>query len=137
MNLTASLTQVLRIDDATQVGHARRVVQKLAEQQGFDATDAGRAAIVATELASNVLKHAARGELHLRVLAHGGQPGIELLAVRVPHRHGIERAHRRPGAAHRGTEMRHRRFQIIHDHAETGGIFDRCPVSHKFHSDFL
>ncbi|MGE8464075.1 MAG: ATP-binding protein [Pseudomonas capeferrum] len=81
MNLTASLTQVLRIDDATQVGHARRVVQKLAEQQGFDATDAGRAAIVATELASNVLKHAKCGELHLRVLGPASQPGIELLAV--------------------------------------------------------
>lgn len=81
MSLSASLTQVLRLDDASQVGHARRVVQKLAEQQGFDAADAGRAALVATELASNVLKHAARGELHLRVLAHGGQPGIELLTV--------------------------------------------------------
>ncbi|WEL57712.1 ATP-binding protein [Pseudomonas kermanshahensis] len=81
MSLSASLTQVLRLDDVSQVGHARRVVQKLAEQQGFDAADAGRAALVATELASNVLKHAARGELHLRVLAHGGQPGIELLTV--------------------------------------------------------
>lgn len=81
MSLSASLTQVLRLDDASQVGHARRVVQKLAEQQGFDAADAGRAALVATELASNVLKHAAYGELHLRVLAHGGQPGIELLTV--------------------------------------------------------
>lgn len=81
MSLSASLTQVLRLDDASQVGHARRVVQKLAEQQGFDAADAGRAALVATELASNVLKHAACGELHLRVLAHGGQPGIELLTV--------------------------------------------------------
>jgi len=80
MSLSASLTQVLRLDDASQVGHARRVVQKLAEQQGFDAADAGRAALVATELASNVLKHAARGELHLRVLAHGDQ-GIGLGAV--------------------------------------------------------
>lgn len=81
MSLSASLTQVLRLDDVSQVGHARRVVQKLAEQQGFDAADAGRAALVATELASNVLKHAACGELHLRVLAHDGQPGIELLTV--------------------------------------------------------
>ncbi len=81
MNLVASLTQVLRIDDSSQVGHARRVVQKLAEQHGFDAADAGRAAIVATELATNVLKHAEHGELHLRALVHGAQQGIELLAV--------------------------------------------------------
>lgn len=81
LNLAASLTQVLHIDEASQVGHARRVVQKLAEQLGFSAADAGRAAIVATELASNVLKHAERGELHLRVLAHGAHPGMELVAV--------------------------------------------------------
>ncbi|MCS4061229.1 ATP-binding protein [Pseudomonas putida] len=81
VNLAASLTQVLRLDEASQVGHARRVVQKLAEQLGFSAADAGRAAIVATELASNVLKHAERGELHIRVLAHGADPGMELVAV--------------------------------------------------------
>ncbi|MFK3681124.1 ATP-binding protein [Pseudomonas sp. NPDC088890] len=81
MNLAASLTQVLRLDDHSQVGHARRVVQKLAEQQGFAPADAGRAALVATELASNVLKHAGRGELHLRVLPHDGGHGLELLAV--------------------------------------------------------
>lgn len=81
MNLAASLTQVLHIDDASQVGHARRVVQRLAEQHGFSETDAGRAAIVATELASNVLKHAERGELHLRALIQGDDRGIELIAV--------------------------------------------------------
>ncbi|WP_177324905.1 ATP-binding protein [Pseudomonas sp. GM84] len=81
MSLAASLTQVLRLDDASQVGYARRVVQKLAEQHGFSATDAGRAAIVATELSSNVLKHAEHGELHLRALSHGAHHGIELIAV--------------------------------------------------------
>ncbi|MFB4394174.1 MULTISPECIES: anti-sigma regulatory factor [unclassified Pseudomonas] len=81
MNLSASLTQVLRLDEQSQVGHARRVAQRLAEAHGFDNADAGRVALVATELASNVLKHAERGELHLRVLAHGSEPGIELLAI--------------------------------------------------------
>lgn len=81
MNLSASLTQVLHLDDASQVGHARRVVQRLAEAHGFDGADAGRVALVATELASNVLKHAGRGELHLRVVPAGQQAGIELLAV--------------------------------------------------------
>ena len=68
MNIGGSLTQVLLIEDSSQIGHARRTAQKLAEDNGFDATDAGRVALVATELASNVLKHAARGELHLRIL---------------------------------------------------------------------
>ncbi|CAM3944878.1 Serine/threonine-protein kinase RsbT [Pseudomonas reidholzensis] len=81
LNLAASLTQVLAIDDISQVGYARRVVQKLAEQHGFNPADAGRAALVATELASNLLKHAERGELHLRVWPHGAGHGLELLAV--------------------------------------------------------
>ncbi len=81
MNIAGSLTQVLLIEDSSQIGHARRTAQRLAEQHGFDATEAGRVALVATELASNVLKHASRGELHLRLLPRTGGFGIEMLAV--------------------------------------------------------
>lgn len=82
MNIHASQTQVLRLADPSDVGHARRTAQKLAERHGFDQEDAGRVALVATELSSNVLKHAGHGELHLRVLPREqGGHGIELLAV--------------------------------------------------------
>jgi anti-sigma regulatory factor (Ser/Thr protein kinase) len=81
MNITGTLTEVLMIEDSSQIGHARRTAQKLAETIGFDATDAGRVALVATELASNVLKHATRGELHLRTLPFKNGHGIEMLAV--------------------------------------------------------
>lgn len=81
MNISGSLTQVLAIEDSSQIGHARRTAQQLAQQHGFDDTDAGRVALVATELASNILKHAARGEMHLRVLPRPGGSGIEMLAV--------------------------------------------------------
>jgi len=81
MNITGTLTDVLLIEDSSQIGHARRTAQKLAEHIGFDATDAGRVALVATELASNLLKHAARGELHLRTLPFKNGQGIEMLAV--------------------------------------------------------
>lgn len=81
MNIGGTLTQVLVIEDPSQIGHARRTVQQLAQEQGFDTTDAGRAALVATELASNILKHAARGELHVRVLPDPAGAGIEMLAV--------------------------------------------------------
>lgn len=82
MTLTASLTTVLAIDDPSQVGHARRTAQKLAQVLGFDENDAGRVALVATELASNLLKHAGQGVLHLRrlVSAQGGA-GVELLSI--------------------------------------------------------
>jgi anti-sigma regulatory factor (Ser/Thr protein kinase) len=81
MNITGSLTQVLLIEDVSQIGHARRTAQRLAEDTGFDATDAGRVALVITELASNVLKHATRGELHLRTLPGKNANGIEIIAV--------------------------------------------------------
>ena len=81
MNIVGSLTQVLLIEDSSQIGHARRTAQQLAEQHGFDERDAGRVALVATELASNVLKHATHGELHLRVLPRPAGFGIEMLAV--------------------------------------------------------
>jgi anti-sigma regulatory factor (Ser/Thr protein kinase) len=81
MNISGSMTQVLVIEDSSQIGHARRTAQRLAEQHGFDTTDAGRVALVATELASNILKHASRGELHLRVLPRASGYGIEMLAI--------------------------------------------------------
>lgn len=81
VNITGSMTQVLVIEDSSQIGHARRTAQHLAEKHGFDDTDAGRVALVATELASNILKHATRGELHLRVLPGAASAGIELLAI--------------------------------------------------------
>lgn len=79
LTLYSALTQVIALQDPTQIGEARRTAQKLAENAGFDTTDCGRAALVATELASNILKHARHGELHLRALP--ALRGIELLAV--------------------------------------------------------
>jgi anti-sigma regulatory factor (Ser/Thr protein kinase) len=81
VNLRSTLTQVLLIEDASQVGHARRVAQQLAETLAFDEVDSGRVALVVTELASNILKHAVRGELHLRVLVAPAFSGIEIIAV--------------------------------------------------------
>lgn len=81
VNLRGSLTQVLLIEDNSQIGHARRTAQQLAEALGFDAVDAGRVALVATELASNILKHAIRGELHLRVFDDPGFTAMEIIAV--------------------------------------------------------
>ncbi len=78
LNIPSALTHVLLIEDVSQVGHARREAQKLAEQLGFDEADAGRVALVATELSSNILKHAAHGALHLRATGNGS---VELLAV--------------------------------------------------------
>lgn len=81
MNLAGAMTQVLLIEDGSQIGHARRIAQQLAERHGFGEVDAGRVALAVTELGTNLLKHAGRGELHLRLLAGRSGAGIELLAV--------------------------------------------------------
>ncbi len=74
-------TQRIAVEDSSQVGQARRAAHSLAEQVGFDATDAGRAALVATELATNVLRHGRGGHLHLTELAGDGVRGLEVCAV--------------------------------------------------------
>jgi anti-sigma regulatory factor (Ser/Thr protein kinase) len=81
MNLRSTLTLVLSIDDSSQVGHARRTAAQLAESLGFDEVDVGRVALIATELTSNVLKHAQRGELHLRTFAAQDVCALEIIAV--------------------------------------------------------
>lgn len=80
LNLAGSLTHVLPIEDESHIGHARRTARKLAEDLGFDDVDAGRVSLVATELASNILKHAVYGEIHLRGLP-GDSSGVEVIAV--------------------------------------------------------
>lgn len=74
------VSQAVALDDASAVGHARRSAQRLAAELGFAATGAGRVALVATELATNVLKHAGRGQLLLRALLPA-RPALELLAL--------------------------------------------------------
>jgi len=82
VSIAASQTCVVPLADPSDVGHARRIAQKLAQVHGHDETDAGRVALVVTELCTNVLKHAGHGELHLRALPRGdGRFGIEVLTL--------------------------------------------------------
>ena len=77
------------IDDSTAVGEARRAAQTLANFE-FTAEVAGKVAIVATELANNIHRHAGGGELLLQALGTGDESIIELLAVdRGPGMHDV------------------------------------------------
>ena len=69
------------VDDATRVGQARRQAVQVAQAIGFDEDDAGRVALVATELATNVLKHAGRGTFQVQPVVADGGRGVELIAV--------------------------------------------------------
>lgn len=73
------------VSDASHVAAARRAAADLGARQGFDATRAGELAIVITEAATNILKHAGRGEILLRALRSGNGAstlgGVEVLAL--------------------------------------------------------
>lgn len=71
----------LPIVEASQAGEARRVVTALADQLGFDAVRRGNAALVATECATNLVKHARDGRLILQPRVCGDVVGIDLLAL--------------------------------------------------------
>ena len=69
---------------ATETSHvaaARSAAQRLAQSLEFDATRAGRVAIVVTEAITNMLKHAGGGTLAVRSLAWAGAIAIEVLAI--------------------------------------------------------
>jgi len=70
------------VAEASQVSELRRAAVGIAGRLGFDETAAARAAIVVTEVASNLVKHARAGEILLRPV-HSGEKGagLEVLSL--------------------------------------------------------
>jgi anti-sigma regulatory factor (Ser/Thr protein kinase) len=79
MNLGRSFA--LGVSDPSGAAEARRRATALARRLGFGETDVGRVAIVVTEAATNIVKHAGGGEILGRALENHGTPGIEILAL--------------------------------------------------------
>jgi anti-sigma regulatory factor (Ser/Thr protein kinase) len=72
----------LSVTDPSGAGEVRRRVTALAQLLGFGETDAGRAALAATEAATNLAKHAhGGGVVIVRPCGRGDARGVELLAV--------------------------------------------------------
>ncbi len=68
------------VDDPSAVAAARRMASELAARAGLSETDVGRVALLVTEAATNVLKHAGGGEILVRILS--AAPGtLEILAL--------------------------------------------------------
>ncbi|WP_165252790.1 ATP-binding SpoIIE family protein phosphatase [Paludisphaera soli] len=63
------------------VGEARRAATALAGSLGFGETGRGRVAIVATEAATNLSKHATGGEILIQGIEAGEFGGVEILAL--------------------------------------------------------
>jgi anti-sigma regulatory factor (Ser/Thr protein kinase) len=72
---------IVHLTERSLVAEARRRATELASQQGLDATDASRAAIIAAELGTNLIKHAGEGDLSITPFEDGDGKGIELLSL--------------------------------------------------------
>jgi anti-sigma regulatory factor (Ser/Thr protein kinase) len=71
-------TKCLEIGDDSGVGAARRATRSLAHAAGFDPTSAEEIVLAASELATNLLKHARGGTLTLTLVSADAQTGIIL-----------------------------------------------------------
>ena len=75
------VTQAVPITEMSHVAGARRLALQMAHQSGLTETEGGALALVVTEAATNLVKHAQAGQILLRALAESEGPGIELLAL--------------------------------------------------------
>ncbi len=73
--------QVHDMNDASQVGEARRRSVLMAGRLAFDEDSCGRLALVVTELGTNAVRHARGGRLLVAVRAGAAGESLEVLAV--------------------------------------------------------
>lgn len=83
--MALNATAAYAVHEASQIAGPRRAALELAALSGFSEERAGKVALVVTELATNLTKHATGGELLFRPIRNtdGGTnvKGIEILAV--------------------------------------------------------
>jgi anti-sigma regulatory factor (Ser/Thr protein kinase) len=72
---------IIPVDDVTRVAEARRLAVESAESEGLGERASGELAIITTEIATNLLKHAKSGEIHITRLSGTAEPGVEILAI--------------------------------------------------------
>jgi anti-sigma regulatory factor (Ser/Thr protein kinase) len=70
-----------QVSDPSQIAEARRIAVGQAQVHGFDETATGRIALVTTEMATNLLKHAGAGEIVVGSFADREGNGLELLSL--------------------------------------------------------
>lgn len=68
----------IAIAEPTHVSEARRVSVRLAQQVDFDETGQGRVAVVVTEIATNLLKHARSGRVVVSPVCHEHSPALDI-----------------------------------------------------------
>jgi anti-sigma regulatory factor (Ser/Thr protein kinase) len=71
----------MRVEERSAAAGARRRATVLAERLGFDGERLGQVQLAATEMATNLIKHAREGEMMLRIARDGTSAELELLSM--------------------------------------------------------
>jgi anti-sigma regulatory factor (Ser/Thr protein kinase) len=74
-------TRSIEVREMSQAGQVRRAAAVFAEQMGFNAEDTGRVGLVATEAATNLVKHAQGGEIVLTTVQEPEARAVEIVAL--------------------------------------------------------
>jgi anti-sigma regulatory factor (Ser/Thr protein kinase) len=72
---------IVQVADSSQVSAARRAATLVAKSAGLDEQKTGQVALVATELATNLLKHGGGGEMIISAFDDSSGAGVELMAL--------------------------------------------------------
>ncbi|HET7458403.1 MAG TPA: SpoIIE family protein phosphatase [Gemmatimonadaceae bacterium] len=72
--------RVFAVDDASQVGEVRRAAASLAAETGLSETERGTVAVIVTEMATNLARHARGGRILLAIV---GEPRAAVAGVAV------------------------------------------------------
>ena len=72
--------QTCRIEGEADVYAAAGMARGMASGMGFSEADAARIEIAVRELATNILRHAGRGHIHVRAVAEANRQGLEVEA---------------------------------------------------------
>lgn len=72
---------VIQLSDPSHVGEARRMAARMGEDLALDEKRINAIALVTTELATNIIKHAGEGLILAQALNRDGHVGLQLLAI--------------------------------------------------------
>ncbi|MDB5962582.1 MAG: serine/threonine protein kinase, partial [Massilia sp.] len=72
---------IVAITHASDIAAARRAGHSLAQELGFDDVRAGQLALLISEAATNIIKHAIEGCIYLSATLQGARAGIDVVAV--------------------------------------------------------
>jgi anti-sigma regulatory factor (Ser/Thr protein kinase) len=79
--IAGELSVRVAISGQSDIGECRRVAKRLGEACKLGENDVGKASIVATELATNVVRHGGGGEMLVQMLDDGVTTQLEMLAI--------------------------------------------------------